>query len=305
MKYKFNDRVSRNEFLKLKLCCMYQIIFSTEIMLIIVKTPVRLIKSTQFKKERILFNWFKANKLSVNATKTNYMIMGTSHMTSVKSTGNLSVLLNDTILERVKITKFLGVLIDECLTWKHHIDCIAKTISRNIGVMNKLKYYIPTRILHTLYCSLVSPYLNYAILIWGNTCKSYLDKIVKLQKWAIRTVARSNYRSHAAPLFANYNILTVTDMYTLELGSFMFKYHINDLPVVFNKYFDKRSDIHNYQTRYVNDLNITFNKKSFADNAIRTSGPLLWNSLSCELKKLKSVKQFRNRLKQNIIINYE
>ena len=130
-------------------------------------------------------NWFKANKLSVNASKTNYMILGTPHMTSRKTSDNSNIVLNDTNLERVKVTKFLGVLIDECLTWKNHIDCISKTISRNIGVMNKLKHSIPHCILRTLYCTLILPYINYGILIWGNTCKSYLDKLVKLQKWAI------------------------------------------------------------------------------------------------------------------------
>ena len=119
-------------------------------------------------------NWFKANKLSVNASKTNYMILGTHYMTS-KVHDDLTVILDDTVLERVKCTKFLGLLIDECLTWKTHIDCISKTISRNIGIMNKLKFSIPTRILHTLYCSLILPYINYGILIWGNTCKLYLD----------------------------------------------------------------------------------------------------------------------------------
>ena len=76
-------------------------------------------------------NWFKANKLLVNASKTNFMIW--VHMTSTKTREDLNVLLENTVLERVKFTKFLGVLIDECLTWKNHIDCISKTISRNIG----------------------------------------------------------------------------------------------------------------------------------------------------------------------------
>ena len=155
-------------------------------------------------------NWFKANKLSINASKTNFMILGTPHMTSTKAREDLNVILDNTALERVKFTKFLGVLIDECLTWKNHINCISKTISRNIGVMNKLKHYIPYRILHTLYCTLISPYLNYGILIWGNTCKSYLDKLVKLQKWAIRVASNSHYRCHTGPLFAKYKFLTVT-----------------------------------------------------------------------------------------------
>ena len=70
-------------------------------------------------------NWFKTNKLSVlNASKTNYMILGTSHMTSVKAQQHFNVILDDTVLDRVKNTKFLGVLIDENLTWKCHIDCV-------------------------------------------------------------------------------------------------------------------------------------------------------------------------------------
>ena len=50
-------------------------------------------------------------------------------------------------------------------------------------------------------------------------------------------------------------------MYSLELGVFMYKYSINDLPNAFNDYFTKRSDIHGYKTRHVNDLNLTKKKK--------------------------------------------
>ena len=250
-------------------------------------------------------NWFKANKLSVNASKTNCMVLGTPHMTSVKIKNDIHVKLDGTLLERVKHTKFLGVLIDECLTWKHHIDCISKTLSKNIGVMNKLKQFVPDRILHTLYCTLILPYLNYGILMWGNTCKTYLDKLIKLQKWAIRTVSNSHYRSHSRPLFAKYNVLTVDDMYLLELGVFMFKYSKSELPTVFNDYFTKRSDIHRYQTRHLNDLNLTHNKKTFSDHSIRTSGPILWNSLDKTIKTSKSIKQFRIQLKQKLISNYK
>ena len=95
-------------------------------------------------------NWFKTNKLSVNASKTNYMLSGTSHVTSSKIQQDLNVILDNTVLDRVSHTKFLGVLIDENLTWKYYIDCVSKTLSRNIGIMNKLKYFVPDRILHTL-----------------------------------------------------------------------------------------------------------------------------------------------------------
>ena len=120
-------------------------------------------------------------------------------MTTAYSCTNLQINLNDTTLERVKYTKFLGVLINECLTWKKHIECISKTISRNIGVISKLKHSLPLRILRSLYYTLVLPYLSYGLLIWGSAHKTHLDKLIKLQKWAIRTISNSHYRAHTPP----------------------------------------------------------------------------------------------------------
>ena len=171
--------------------------------------------------------------------------------------------------------------------------------------MNKLKYSIPGGILHTLYCTLITLHLISTMEYFrGITCKSYLDKLIKFQKWAIRTITNSHYRSHTGPLFAKINLLNVTDMYTLELGVFMYKYSTNDLPVAFKEYFMKRSDIHDYPTRHVNNLNLTNNRKSFSDHAIR-NGPILWNSLSKTIRESKSVKHFRNQFKQNLIKSYE
>ena len=83
----------------------------------------------------------------------------------------INVILDNISLERVKFTKFLGVVIDENLTWKNHVDAISKTISRNTGMLTKLKHYVPGNILRSLYCTLILPYTNYGILVWGNTCK--------------------------------------------------------------------------------------------------------------------------------------
>ena len=95
------------------------------------------------------------------------MLLGTSHMTSSKKQQDFNAILGNIVLDRVSHTNFLGVLIDENLIWKYHIDCVSKTLSRNIGIMNKLKYFVPDSILHTLYCTIILPYINHDILIWG------------------------------------------------------------------------------------------------------------------------------------------
>ena len=248
-------------------------------------------------------NWFKANKLSVNVQKTNYMLLGTRKR-NTKDDDKILVELDDAKLERVITTKFLGVIIDENLSWKNHIDGVTKTISRNIGVINKLKHSVPQKVLYTLYCTLVLPYINYNILVWGNTCKSYIDKILRLQKWAVRSITNSHYRSHSAPLFKQLKILNVYDTYKLEVGIFMFRYSLNQLPESFKCFFSKNNDSHEYYTRNGNDFTLTRNKKVFSDQSIKTCGPIYWKCIDHKIKQSKSVKHFRTQFKRHILLNY-
>ena len=116
--------------------------------------------------------WIQANKLSLNLKKTNYMLF--SNSLSILP-GN--VMFNGVEIERVSTFKFLGLHIDEHLNWKYHISKLCKLLSRNTGVIYKLKSVFPLNILHMLYATLILPYLHYGVLAWGNSFKSQMDKI--------------------------------------------------------------------------------------------------------------------------------
>ena len=175
-------------------------------------------------------------------------------------------------------------------------------MTKNIGV-NKLKHFVPEKVMFSLYCTLILPHVNYCILVWGNAAKKYLNKIFKLQKKALRIVSDSNYRSHSAPLFQKYNQLNVFDIYNLELLTFMYKHSINLLPTVFDSYFTKQ--ISSYNTRNEDNYILTRIKTSFALKSIRNSGPSKWNSLQKEIRNAKSAKTFRKHLKAERILHYE
>ena len=117
-------------------------------------------------------------------------------------------------LECMEFIKYLGILIDSHLTWKHHIDHIAIKISRTIGLISKLRHFVPKHTLINIYRSLVAPYLTYGLIVWGQACKSYLDKLLKLQKRALRFIYFSDRNQHAIqflyfpmPVFNRYNAL--------------------------------------------------------------------------------------------------
>ena len=112
-----------------------------------------------------------------------------------------NIIFDDTPLENVSDIKFLGVTVDNRLSWKSHISNICKTISHNIGIINRLKFHFPSSSLLTLYSSLILPYLNYRILAWGNTHRNLLDRLLLLQKKSLRIICNTAARSHTNQLF--------------------------------------------------------------------------------------------------------
>ena len=138
--------------------------------------PNTLVNTVNFELEK-LTEWIRANKLSLNLQKTKYMLFS-----NTLEALPLDIILDDTSLESVSEIKFLGITVDNKLSWKPHIASTCNTISRNIGVINRLKSHIPSSSLLTLYSSLILPYLNYGILAWGNTHKFLLDRLLLLQK---------------------------------------------------------------------------------------------------------------------------
>jgi len=125
-------------------------------------------------------DWFKANKLSLNLNKTNYIIFR-SNKKPIPNTNNM-VLIDNTTIPQVSSTKFLGVHIDQHLKWKTHIDEISKKIKKNIGIIKRVSYLIPPHVLKDLYFTLIYPYLTYCNLIWTSTYDTHLNALKTLQK---------------------------------------------------------------------------------------------------------------------------
>ena len=105
-----------------------------------------------------------------------------------------------------------------------------------MGVLNKMKYFLPETAMYNLYCALILPYLKYLILLWESAYKKYVDKILKIQNRAIRIISNSSYLCHTKPLFEKYETLDIFDRYKnmkKEQWIFWYKYHNGLLPRVF------------------------------------------------------------------------
>ena len=159
--------------------------------------------------------------------------------------------LQNTNIERVGNFQFLGIVLDETLNWNSHIDKIVLKLSRNIGILYKLKHILPLPILKLLYNSLFLPHLTYGILAWGK--KS--TRVVILQKKALRVITRSRFNDHTEPLFKSLNLLKFDDLFILTALKFYYNYCHRLLPFYLQSFeLCQRQEIQTHDIRSKHNL---------------------------------------------------
>ena len=148
-----------------------------------------------------LYNWLTFNKLTLNISKSNFVIF---HPKQKKPNYKPKICLFDnekneyTTLESKEYIKYLGILIDKNLTWKHHIDTVSLKISKTVGLLPKLRHFVPRQILLKIYQSLIYPYITYGLAARGQAAKTHLHKILLLQKRALRITVSIKHRLRTA-----------------------------------------------------------------------------------------------------------
>ena len=119
-----------------------------------------------------IFEWFLANKLLINISKTHYICFGHNFVQH----DNVITVCNHRI-NRVNHTKFLGIYTDEKLTWYRHIDVIFSKLAKLVGMLTVASYYFPHNVLPMMFHAFIISHIRYEILIWGNTFLTYLHPI--------------------------------------------------------------------------------------------------------------------------------
>ena len=174
---------------------------------------------------------------------------------------------------------------DEHLSWKSHLDTVCTKLSRSVGVIFRLKFILPERVLITLYNSIILPYLVYCNVAWGNTFKSYLDKLRVLQKKAIRLITNSNYRHPSSPLFLRLRMLPLSELVSFNCVLFMFKLQSMPHECTLKDLFRQNSQIHNYNTRQRGLIRQPFARTNVTLTSFHISCIKEWNSLPVDIKK--------------------
>ena len=247
-----------------------------------------------------IFQWTCANKLSLNIDKTKYMVISTKTV----ATSGYSLILNDNVLEQVRNFNFLGILIDDKLTFKDHIKQKGTEIERSLGILKKVDF-LPTNVLRMIYFSIIYSKLIYGIVIWGSAAPSNLISLSLKNKKAIRRITKIDWLAHTSPLFKSVNILKLNDIYKYFSALFMYKLSSGNIN---NNFYRSKYELylrnHNYHTRYKLNLNLPYFDSNLCQRSIFFQAGLVWNLLPETLKDSRTVNKFKTDLKKLIIDKY-
>lgn len=259
-----------------------------------------------------LYEWLTVNMLSINLDKTKYMVFHNPqrNLTQNPKYDYLAeepslIKINNIPIERVKFHMFLGFKIDENLNWKEHVNYISNKISKTIGIIKKLKTYIPQQQLKILYSSLILPYIQYGIINW---CYQ-VNRIEILQKKCLRLISNSYPYEHTEKLFKSFKILKIKDIFIQKCLVFFHKFKNNTLPdhcMQLITYFTNNT---RYNLRQMNNKILAeqyFNLKT-SENCLRYALPNVLNNLSptlVDLTDLGNIDLMKQKIKLELINSY-
>lgn len=247
--------------------------------------------------------WFSANKLTLNVAKTKFMVFCPKG--SKESLKDYSLKIGGEKIERIgedmpiKSFKFVGINIDENLSWKHHISKIKSKIAYSGLLIAKSKRFFSKETLLSLYNSLYKPHIEFGILVWGSVPKSQIKGIIASQKKCIRNICNKTHNSHTDPLFKELRILKFEDLFDYNCKIFMYDLIHNKCPISFETMFLRANSIR------TKNLQVDLCKNKYLSTFPSYFLPLKWNSVPLSLKNSESKNIFKSNIQQNILIEYK
>ena len=247
-----------------------------------------------------LKSWLNANKLSLNVTKTQSLVIGGSkRLNDLEKVGGVKPQFNvgEETVSIIRKAKYLGVMVDQHLNWKEQITTIKKKVSRGIGMLKYSKKFLPLLTIQSMYKSLVEPYLRYCCPVWGSCGSTAINELQKLQNRAARIVTNSRYDASAKPIIKKLGWHTVSEMIQMETLSMVYK-SINDLaPTYLTEMFSRLSDSSKRELRNTrSDLEIPMRKSANGQKCFSYKGATMWNRLSQESKLSPTLKTFKKSI---------
>ena len=239
--------------------------------------------------------WLQANRLSLNVSKSRVMI------TSKHSVPVLPAFkMRDVALKQTSTMKFLGVILDNNLSFRQHCSSVISALSRSLGVMRRIAPYISKKAIISLYYSLIYSKLTYAVVAWGNSSVVASKRILSIQRQFLKLL---NFGTFSIDLFHRYSVLKFCYIYRYFCVIKLFNILIGS-----HRYFLNKTMLYQIDPQHLTrsvDAGILTNvycRTSVSQRNFLYQGIKYWNELPLSIRMLSNSKLFKNHVRKHYLL---
>jgi hypothetical protein len=245
-----------------------------------------------------LCDWFSSNKLTLSIHKCCSMIIGSSQRIKQYETfTSLGLYINDTPIAYCLSYKYLGLEIDNTLSWRNAILNVCKLLRSKLAAVQRLCKFIPLEKGNILYYAHIQSHIDYCLTVWGHTTDENISNIQRFQNRAARIISQNfNYHNvNGFSLVLTMGWLTLEERRDYLTLITVYKSLNNIGPYFLSDMFTYISDIHSRPTRQSEhgDLYIPQVRTNYMKRSLQFNGPSLWNKLPLHIRNANSLNSFK------------
>lgn len=240
--------------------------------------------------------WFQRNLLTINISKSNYIIFASKNK-NIENHTPLNI--NNISLNRVEKEKYLGLYLDSKLTWRPHIQKIKAKITSLMGMLRGIVRLLPLNVRHTIYSSLVRPHFDYLIELWGAAAKTNLSVLQISQNKLLKVLFNYDYLTPTTRLYKELKTMKISQIFKYFTCILIRKILNKDIHT--KTTFTKKPQIHKMRLRKCKDIDLYSPRTNYGKRTIMYEGSKMYNNLPKDIKESKSLATFKRLLKNHIL----
>ena len=248
-----------------------------------------------------LIKWFTTNKLHVNVSKSSCM-----SFTTRNNIRELNITINGNALKVENDVKYLGVHINDNISWNRHIANVCKRLGHGFQILRKLNNVIPVNDMFTIYKTLIQPHIDYCITIWGYAPKCHLQRIQRLQNKIFRLITNQfGWDTSPRDILNDLDVHNVTQRRDYFNGVNVYRCLNGFYPNYMSDMLHDSSDYNLYTTRNTSTgfLYVPKPRLEIYRQAFQYTGPNLYNDIPNDIKTSQTLSCFKSKLRNYTMHN--
>jgi len=237
---------------------------------------------------RNVSDWLSANRLTLNVEKTSFSVF------SNRTHDIDQIVFQNKVIARTTTSMYLGMLIDDGLTWSDNIDNICNKLTKLSYALRTLSMYIHQDMITQIYYAYVYPHITYVIQLYGKGNKTDLDRLQRKQNGILKTLSCKPTRYGTNDIHSELKLLTIENIHKLFSACFVFKQQHHMLPNVFNSYYRRNAEVRERVTRQDQLLHVRRCNLVCGEKALKIFGASLWNDIPDNIRSATSLTMFKS-----------